>query len=92
MHAVSAKFGVVSLPAGTDILSCEYYREFWVGWMKGTIRIGFGLTPYVNEVLQWTDPLFHDINSVGICTGYGAHGEWIVRTVDRECIHIKGRT
>lgn len=58
------------------ILNEHEFRGFWVRWQNGTISIG-----RENEVppfLSWTDYEHVPIEYVGVCTGWGARGSWIV--------------
>lgn len=61
-------------------------RSFWVTWHLNstsdadnyglTIRSGTGNTVLQNEFMAWYDPQPHDINYVGISTGWGTNGTW----------------
>ncbi|XP_025829408.1 C3 and PZP-like alpha-2-macroglobulin domain-containing protein 8 [Agrilus planipennis] len=58
------------------ILNAGEFRGFWVRWRNGTISVG-------NEgesqpFLSWTDSENIPISYVGICTGWGASGKWII--------------
>lgn len=53
------------------------YKSFWISWTDSTIRVGFGEEPFQNEFLSWTDPNPHEVNYVGLSTGWGALGNWI---------------
>jgi Farnesoic acid 0-methyl transferase len=63
-------------------------RPFWITWYLNsssdadnnyglTIRSGTGSTVLQNEFMSWYDPQPHDINYVGISTGWGANGTWM---------------
>ena len=60
-------------------LDVSEFRGFWISWKRGVIRVGQGTTTDENELLIWRDPLPHEVNFIGISTGWGAdaHGQWI---------------
>ncbi|XP_018573689.1 uncharacterized protein LOC108912786 [Anoplophora glabripennis] len=58
------------------ILNENEFRGFWVRWQNGTISVG-----RENEVppfLSWSDTEVVHIEYVGVCTGWGARGAWII--------------
>ncbi|XP_060519826.1 uncharacterized protein LOC132698015 [Cylas formicarius] len=60
-----------------NILNESEFRGFWIRWENGTISVG-----RENEaapILSWTDFENIPIEYVGICTGWGATGDWIVQ-------------
>ncbi|XP_072393497.1 uncharacterized protein [Diabrotica undecimpunctata] len=59
------------------ILHPNEFRGFWIRWQNGNIAVG-----RENEqapFLSWNDyePI-HNIEYVGVCTGWGANGSWVV--------------
>ena len=70
-----------------DVLDCEYYKHFWVGWTNQdqTIRVGLGPKPFYDEVLTWKDPNYHTINAVGI-SGFMKPTYWNVVHKDRKLL------
>ena len=50
------------------------YTFMWADAKNGKIRLGYGQTIGMNEILEWTDPSPHDVTRVGIMTGWGASG------------------
>jgi len=57
-------------------LNPDEFRGFWVRWENGNISAGREgeSTPFIN----WTDYEQVPIEYVGICTGWGATGSWII--------------
>nr|XP_022920670.1 uncharacterized protein LOC111429093 [Onthophagus taurus] len=58
------------------ILNGNEFRGFWIRWSNGTITVGQegSDAPFLN----WSDSEMVPINYVGVCTGWGASGNWIV--------------
>lgn len=64
------------------ILNGNEYRGFWIRWQNGNISVG-----RENEVppfLSWTDYEQIPIEYVGVCTGWGANGSWIIEPSKRK--------
>lgn len=58
------------------ILDGNEYRGFWIRWQNGNISVG-----RENEIppfLSWTDYEQVNIEYIGVCTGWGANGAWII--------------
>ncbi|CAH1179598.1 unnamed protein product [Phaedon cochleariae] len=58
------------------ILNANEFRGFWIRWQNGTISVG-----RENEVppfMSWTDYEQIPIEYVGVCTGWGANGSWVI--------------
>ncbi|XP_023026511.2 uncharacterized protein [Leptinotarsa decemlineata] len=58
------------------ILNPNEFRGFWIRWENGNISVG-----RENEVppfLSWTDYEQINIQYVGVCTGWGANGSWVI--------------
>lgn len=60
-----------------DLLSCEEYKDYELNWglSDGTAYIR---TEKDGMIVSWTDTAPIDIQGVGIMTGWGAGGTWIV--------------
>ncbi|XP_063991094.1 uncharacterized protein LOC135169750 isoform X1 [Diachasmimorpha longicaudata] len=56
------------------ILSGDEHRGFWIRWHSGNISVGEenNQTP----LLTYYDPAPFNISYFGVCTGWGANGEW----------------
>jgi len=54
----------------------DEFRGFWIRWENGNITVGREgeATPFLN----WTDYEQVPIQYVGVCTGWGANGSWII--------------
>ena len=64
-----------------NILNGGEFRGFWVKWDQGPIsagREGEG-SPFIS----WNDSEFVPIEYVGVCTGWGASGNWIIEEPQR---------
>lgn len=59
-----------------DILNDGEFRGFWVRWMDNTILVG--REGEVAAFLTYEDTQQLPINFVGVCTGWGAVGSWII--------------
>ncbi|XP_052863072.1 uncharacterized protein LOC128269719 [Anopheles cruzii] len=59
-----------------DILNAGEFRGFWIRWLDNVITVG-------NEgaaaaFLSYENPDPFPINCVGVCTGWGASGSWLI--------------
>jgi len=80
-------------------LSDTESRPFWITWYWNTtysgetygltIRTGTGSVVLENEFMSWNDPQPHDINYIGIATGFGSNGTW---TFNIGTFHFSTRT
>lgn len=59
------------------ILSAGEFRGFWIRWTDGIITVG--REGEVAAFLIWEDPQPFPVNFVGVCTGWGASGSWIIQ-------------
>lgn len=59
-----------------NILSDGEFRGFWVRWESGTVSAG--REGETSPFMSWTDSEFIPISYVGVCTGWGASGSWII--------------
>ncbi|CAC5371609.1 unnamed protein product [Mytilus coruscus] len=66
------------IPGLLEHVDCPNFRPIWITWENGFFSLGKGLSLYVNEVYNWTDPEPFVISSTGIMTSYGASGKWII--------------
>lgn len=59
-----------------DILSLAEYRVFWIRVTEAAVKIGRAgeAVPF----LSWQDPEPFVVQSIGVCTGGGASGNWII--------------
>lgn len=62
------------------ILDAGEFRGFWIRWNSdyGSTNITVGREGEHAPFLQWTDSEIVPIEYVGICTGWGATGSWII--------------
>ncbi|XP_015113518.1 uncharacterized protein LOC107038774 isoform X1 [Diachasma alloeum] len=58
------------------ILSADESRGFWIRWHGGNIT--FGKEGEQTPILNYFDPEPFVISYFGVCTGWGASGEWLV--------------
>ncbi|XP_055542604.1 C3 and PZP-like alpha-2-macroglobulin domain-containing protein 8 [Wyeomyia smithii] len=59
------------------ILSVGQYRGFWIKWIDDVITVGMEGARVAFLSYKNSDPF--PINFVGVCTGYGASGSWIIQ-------------
>nr|AEE61416.1 unknown [Dendroctonus ponderosae] len=60
-----------------NILSDGEFRGFWIRWDDGTITVGREGDPA--PFLSWADPERVRIEYIGVCTGWGASGNWVIQ-------------
>ncbi|XP_062705661.1 uncharacterized protein LOC109421536 isoform X1 [Aedes albopictus] len=65
-----------------DILNAGEFRGFWVKWMDNVITVG--MEGAAAAFLSYENPDAYDINYVGVCTGWGANGSWIIEQNEPE--------
>lgn len=58
------------------IVTADDYRGFWVRWQDGHITVG--KEGEQSPFLSYTDPEPFGIGYFGVCTGWGASGEWLI--------------
>jgi len=59
-----------------NILNGGEFRTFWIRWDNKTISCGCENNP--QPFMTWTDIEHVPIRYVGVCTGWGASGSWII--------------
>jgi len=59
-----------------NILNANEYRGFWIRSTDGVITVG--REGEAAAFLSWHNPQPFFINYVGVCTGWGATGSWII--------------
>lgn len=60
-----------------NILSDGEFRGFWIRWNNGTITVGREGEPA--PFLSWADVERVPIEYIGVCTGWGASGNWVIQ-------------
>lgn len=65
-----------------DILNAGEFRGFWIKWMDNVITVG--MEGAAAAFLSYENPDAYDINYVGVCTGWGANGSWIIEQNEPE--------
>lgn len=58
------------------ILNGEEFRGFWLRWGGG--RVSAGREGESAPFIEWQDPEPFHVGFVGVCTGWGACGNWIL--------------
>ncbi|KAG7203042.1 hypothetical protein KM043_010167 [Ampulex compressa] len=58
------------------ILSADEYRGFWIRWTDGVLTVG--KEGESGPFLEFADPEPFGITYFGVCTGWGATGEWLI--------------
>ncbi|XP_063416291.1 uncharacterized protein LOC134697935 [Mytilus trossulus] len=61
----------------TYLLDCHTYKNFWISWEKGRIRVGSGNTYNGNVFLHYDDMCSFAIEEVIISTAWGTTLDWI---------------
>ncbi|CAC5424725.1 unnamed protein product [Mytilus coruscus] len=71
-------FTVAENPLGTGNTQCEQFVPFWISWENSNLKIGKGLIVDEEIVIDWTDPDPFSIAGVGVRTGFGQSGQWVI--------------
>ena len=66
---------VVEVPT-EGIVNAGEYRGFWVRWYDSVITVG--REGEAAAFMSYEDPNLFQINFVGVCTGWGASGTWLI--------------
>nr|ABF72903.1 farnesoic acid O-methyltransferase-like protein-like [Belgica antarctica] len=61
-----------------NILSAGEFKGFWVRWDNGNITVGH--EGEAASFLSYQNPNPFPINFIGLCTGWGASGSWVLDT------------
>ncbi|XP_055600612.1 uncharacterized protein LOC129749614 isoform X1 [Uranotaenia lowii] len=61
-----------------DVLNAGEFRGFWVKWFDDNKVITVGMEGAAAAFLSYENPEPFPINFVGVCTGWGACGSWII--------------
>ena len=71
MQACKSKQGEpLSQVSTPDIMSANEYRQFWISWTGGVIRVGTGWVIDSNIFMQYLDPSPTPVNFVSVCGRY----------------------
>ncbi|CAG2198494.1 unnamed protein product [Mytilus edulis] len=63
---------------GDGSTQCGSFQPIWISWQNGNIKIGKGLSIDSKVVIDWRDPNPFIIHGVGVRTGLGQSGQWII--------------
>ncbi|XP_071124072.1 uncharacterized protein 5-like [Mytilus edulis] len=63
---------------GDGSTQCGSFQPFWISWQNGNIKIGKGLSVDSGVVIDWRDPNPFIIHGLGVRTGLGQSGLWII--------------
>ncbi|KAG5674974.1 hypothetical protein PVAND_004917 [Polypedilum vanderplanki] len=61
-----------------NILNGSEFRGFWIRWDGNVINVG--KEGEAAAFMTYENPDYFPINFVGVCTGWGASGEWIIES------------
>lgn len=70
------------------ILSADEFRGFWIRWNDGAISVGKEGDP--SAFLTYADPEPFGIGYFGVCTGWGASGEWLIEDTNASAPPVEG--
>ncbi|XP_031774382.1 uncharacterized protein LOC100869921 isoform X4 [Apis florea] len=70
------------------ILSADEMRGFWIRWNDGVLSVGKEGEP--SAFLTYADPEPFGIGYFGVCTGWGASGEWLIEDVNPTAPPVEG--
>lgn len=71
-----------------DLLDCNNFRQLWISWHNGHLKFGKGGSIHTGEYYTWIDPNPFPIQSIGIMTGYGNTGDWIILIPGKVCNNV----
>ncbi|CAC5423976.1 unnamed protein product [Mytilus coruscus] len=71
---------IASNVLGAGRTYCGSFQPFWISWQNGNIKIGKGLSVDSEVVIDWNDTNPFNIHGVGVRTGQGQSGQWIIYT------------
>lgn len=66
-----------------DVLSADEFRGFWIRWDGNVINVG--KEGEAAAFMTYENPDGFPIKFVGLCTGWGASGSWIVEAPKESC-------
>lgn len=61
-------------------MDCQKYRQFWIDWHGGSLRVGIGSTPGVDVMLSYNEDCPFAIQNIEISTDQGASLKWRIYT------------
>jgi len=70
------------------VLHCTQYREFWISWENGFVRIGYGSEVGTNVHLEWQDSHPLPISAVSV-NSTSQTAEFQLRTQEGMCAYTK---
>ncbi|VDI50416.1 Hypothetical predicted protein [Mytilus galloprovincialis] len=84
---------VVNNVLGDGSTQCGSFQPFWISWQHGNIKIGKGLSVDSQVVIDWRDPNPFIIHGLGVRTGIGQSGQWIIymEAIGYFCLHTETR-
>ena len=71
-----------------NILSCDQFRDFWVGWSEGDIRFGRALIFGRQFILGWKSEVPRFIRTIEVASGTDEAVEWKMFMQPGICVHI----
>ena len=70
------------------ILTNDDFRGFWIRWSNGVLNVG--KEGEAGPFLSYHDPEPFGIGYFGICTGWGATGEWVIEgNLTFDLLHLR---
>ncbi|CAC5384967.1 unnamed protein product [Mytilus coruscus] len=69
-----------------DLLNCTNFRPLWISWHNGHVKFGKGDSIHTGEYYHWLDQNPFTVQSIGIMTGYGTSGDWIISLPEPLCL------
>lgn len=69
--------GLFDIPQ-PELLNCHGFRPFWIHWTNESFSIGKGFNTSSGKIKELSWIQSHIVSEVGIMTGFGSTGEWII--------------
>jgi len=68
------------------VLDCATYKQYWVGWENGLIRVGYGSGVGANVYLEWqaAGRSIHPVSAVSVTSGLNDYIYWLFTPVPGE--------
>lgn len=60
----------------SQLMDCSKYRQFWISWKNGHLKLGGGI--YLDKYIlaDWIDQRPFTVSAIGLMTKHGSVGDW----------------
>lgn len=60
----------------SQLMNCSKYRQFWISWKNGHLKLGGGIYLDKYIIADQIDQSPFKINAIGLMTKHGSEGNW----------------